>query len=259
MSKTILDIPKYKELYTIIGNELHQVRFIDLRLVSNTKDSRNPIKICGKIEIAGIGTMLLGEFYRTSHHLYFSATPNDLQQKYLCNTCFNMNVIHHSSSLGCFDDVIQAIKKHFPTADSRYEICWSTCVVLLRAYYWDGLRPKVELLDWEYDVLHDSLVTSMDNGYYLTEQECRENNQAIVHKFEEHPQTPSIDENQFMDDLYDVIAGNDDYCTLDEFRKKYCESFLSDFQIVDRRTIVFSDRNNEWHLTFKKVYSGETK
>ena len=257
MSKTILDIPKYKELYTIIGNELHQVRFIELRLVSNTTDSRNPIKIRGKIEIAGIGTMLLEEFYRKYSHLYFSATPNDFQQKYLRSTCINMNVIQDSSSLGCFDYVIKAIKKHFPTADSRYEICWSTCVVLLRAYYWDGLRPKVELLDWEYDVLHDSLVTSMDNGYYLTEQECRDNNQAIVHKFEEQKQMPSINEHQFMVDLWDVLAGNDDYCTLEKFREKYDALRLDG--LSEENTIRFADNNNEWHLTFKKVWSGETK
>ena len=257
MRKTILDIPKYKELYTIIGNEIRQVRFIELRLLSNKKDSRNPIVICGKIEIAGIGTMLLDEFYRTYQHLHFATTPNDLQQECLFDTCFNMNVIQNSSSLGCFGSVLNAIKEHFPTADDRFEICWRTCAVLLRAYYWDGLQPKVKLLDWEYDVLHDSLVTSMGNGYYLTEQECRENNQAIVHKFEEQKQMPSIDEHQFMVDLWDVLAGHDDYCTLEKFREKYDELRLDG--LSEENTIRFADSNNEWHLTFKKVWSGETK
>lgn len=251
MSKTILDIPKFKELYTIIGKEIRQVRFIELRFLSNTEESSNPIKICGKIEIAGIGTMLLGEFYRTYHHLHFAPTPDDLLQKSLFDTCINMNVIQASSSLGCFEDVIKAIKRHFPTADSRYEMCWRTCVVLLRAYYWDGLRTKVKLLDWEYDVLNDSLVTSMDSGYYLTEQECRENNQAIVHRFEEQEAKPSINEDQFMTDLWDVLSGHDDYCTLEKFREKY-DAFRLD-GLSEKHTIRFADDNNEWYLTFKKV------
>lgn len=65
-----------------------------------------------------------------------------------------------------------------------------------------------------------------------------------------------MDENQFMVDLWDVLSGNDEYCTLEQFRARYDELRVDmDEDTHGRPCIRFMDDNNEWHLTFLKVWS----
>ena len=59
-----------------------------------------------------------------------------------------------------------------------------------------------------------------------------------------------MNEKEFINDLWDVLRGNTDYCTLEKFRKKYDELFVE----CDEH-ILLADEHNEWHLTLNKVWS----
>jgi len=59
-----------------------------------------------------------------------------------------------------------------------------------------------------------------------------------------------MDEKQFMVDLWDVLCGNTEYCTLEQFRAKYDELFVE----LDNN-IRLMDDNNEWQLGLQKVWS----
>ncbi len=63
-----------------------------------------------------------------------------------------------------------------------------------------------------------------------------------------------MNEKEFMTDLWDVLRGNTDYCTLEEFRKKYDNFFVE----CDEQ-IVLEDEHNEWHLTLQKVWCDGAK
>ena len=58
-----------------------------------------------------------------------------------------------------------------------------------------------------------------------------------------------MNEKEFMTDLWDVLRGNTDYCTLEKFREKYDKFFVE----CDEQ-IVLEDEHNEWHLTLQKVW-----
>lgn len=66
-----------------------------------------------------------------------------------------------------------------------------------------------------------------------------------------------MEEKQFMIDLWDILAGNDEYCTIEQFKEKY--DHLRVDGLSDGNTIRFADDHNEWHLTLQKVWSDETK
>lgn len=185
MSKSIIDIPKLDKVYALINNQFYQVRFSSLRLMSNNNSNRDTIYVWGKLEVAGIGEMSLPDFCKRYGNPILFETPKLRNNQYPSYDSINFHVSMSSSSLGCFDAVFKKIKKHFPTADSRYNICWSTHTVLLRAYKWDGVKPVCKLLDWEYDVLNDTLVTSISDGDFVTEEECEKANKPTVHTFDD--------------------------------------------------------------------------
>ena len=58
-----------------------------------------------------------------------------------------------------------------------------------------------------------------------------------------------MNEKEFMTDLWAVLRGNTDYCTLEKFREKYDKFFVE----CDEQ-IVLEDEHNEWHLTLQKVW-----
>lgn len=62
-----------------------------------------------------------------------------------------------------------------------------------------------------------------------------------------------MNENDFIRDLWDVIQGNIQYITQEQFIKKYRKLF--DEYYLDDNTITLSDKHNEWRLTLQKVWS----
>lgn len=62
-----------------------------------------------------------------------------------------------------------------------------------------------------------------------------------------------MDEHQFMIDLWDILAGHDEYCTIEQFREKYRD--LREEGLADGNTIKFSDEHNEWTLEIRKTWA----
>lgn len=65
-----------------------------------------------------------------------------------------------------------------------------------------------------------------------------------------------MNEKQFILDLWDVMRGNTEYITQEEFNKKY-EEIIVDLDTKDR-TIRLMDNHNEWQLSLQKVWCDET-
>lgn len=61
-----------------------------------------------------------------------------------------------------------------------------------------------------------------------------------------------MNEKQFMTDLWDVLRGNTDYITLEQFKNKYDSLFVE----CDN-DIKLADDHNEWHLSLRKTWTDE--
>lgn len=59
-----------------------------------------------------------------------------------------------------------------------------------------------------------------------------------------------MDKNEFMRDLWDVLRGNTEYITLEQFREKYDE-----FLVECDEGIRMADDHNEWLLSLQHVWS----
>ena len=65
-----------------------------------------------------------------------------------------------------------------------------------------------------------------------------------------------MDDKQFINDLWDVLRGNTEHITLEQFRKKYDGLFVE----VDGEDnhIRMMDDHNEWQLGIQKVWCDQT-
>lgn len=60
----------------------------------------------------------------------------------------------------------------------------------------------------------------------------------------------TMDEKEFIQDVWDILRGNTQYITLDKFKEKYDDLFLECYD----GTIRLMDEKNEWHLWVQKVW-----
>lgn len=65
-----------------------------------------------------------------------------------------------------------------------------------------------------------------------------------------------MDERQFMQDLWDVLRGNTDYITPEQFRKKYDDLFVE--VDCEENNIRIMDEHNEWYLRLQKTWCDGT-
>lgn len=59
-------------------------------------------------------------------------------------------------------------------------------------------------------------------------------------------------ENTFITDLWDVLRGNTEEITIDEFRSKYDELLIDAGS--EEATIRLGDDRHEWWLSLRKIY-----
>lgn len=61
-----------------------------------------------------------------------------------------------------------------------------------------------------------------------------------------------MDEKEFMQNLWDVVLGNNIYITQEQFVEKYREYFVE--LDCTKGEIRLMDEHNEWRLTIQKVW-----
>lgn len=66
-----------------------------------------------------------------------------------------------------------------------------------------------------------------------------------------------MNERQFMQDVYDVLCGNTQYITQEQFSEKYHDLFVE--INCDNGEIKLSDDHNEWRLQLQKIWCDATK
>lgn len=66
-----------------------------------------------------------------------------------------------------------------------------------------------------------------------------------------------MNEKEFIQDVWDLLAGNSEYCTMEEAREKYRDLLIE----VDcsEGFITLRDNHNEWRLSLQKVWCDETQ
>ena len=55
---------------------------------------------------------------------------------------------------------------------------------------------------------------------------------------------------QFISDLWDVLSGNTEYITLEQFKEKYDRLFV---ECDDHILLLDEEDNSEWHLEVRRV------
>ena len=65
-----------------------------------------------------------------------------------------------------------------------------------------------------------------------------------------------MDEKAFIRDMWDVLCGNTQYITQEQFVARYRDYFV--YADCDERTIHLADDHNEWHINLQKVWTDET-
>lgn len=66
-----------------------------------------------------------------------------------------------------------------------------------------------------------------------------------------------MDENEFIQDVWDLLAGNSQYCTMEEAREKYRDMLVE--VDCENKFITLRDDHNEWRLSLQKVWCDETQ
>jgi hypothetical protein len=66
-----------------------------------------------------------------------------------------------------------------------------------------------------------------------------------------------MDEKEFIMNVWDLLAGNSQYITIDEAREKY-RDLLVDVDCSEG-FITLRDDHNEWRLSLQKVWCDETQ
>ena len=66
-----------------------------------------------------------------------------------------------------------------------------------------------------------------------------------------------MNEKEFIQDVWDLLAGNTQYCTMEKAREKYRDLLIeADFS---GGFITLRDDHNEWRLSLQKVWHDETQ
>lgn len=65
-----------------------------------------------------------------------------------------------------------------------------------------------------------------------------------------------MNEKQFIQDVWDVLCGNTEYITQEQFVAKYRDFFV--YADGEERTIHLADDHNEWHIFLQKVWTDNT-
>ena len=66
-----------------------------------------------------------------------------------------------------------------------------------------------------------------------------------------------MNEKEFIQDVWDLLAGNTQYCTTEQARKKY-RDLLVEVKYTEHY-ITLRDEHNEWRLSLQKVWCDETQ
>ena len=66
-----------------------------------------------------------------------------------------------------------------------------------------------------------------------------------------------MEEKEFLQDLFDLMCGNTNYITLEQFREKY-DGYIVEMDCEANR-IRMMDDHNEWHLNLQKVWCDATQ
>ena len=65
-----------------------------------------------------------------------------------------------------------------------------------------------------------------------------------------------MDEKAFIRDMWDVLCGNTQYITQEQFIARYRDYFV--YADCDERTIHLADDHNEWRIFLQKTWTDET-
>ena len=67
-----------------------------------------------------------------------------------------------------------------------------------------------------------------------------------------------MDEKEFIQDVWDLLAGNTQHITLEEAREKYRDMLVEVDCEEKHITLMDKDAHNEWRLSLQKVWCDET-